>query len=432
MIRNFTNQLFLAFLLLLSLTGCEDELSKPAKSTLTVDKTTGLVGDTEFTFSVTQVNANTISLLPYGLPGGDAGIQVKSFSGGVATIKFKYAKPGTYNAIVVSNNRSDDGKLINTQSDPVQIIITSDNNSITEFKFDKVSTETTIDQGVRTIAVTVPYGTNLTKIKATFTASAFSEVSVDGSVQSSGSSEVNFTNPVTYRVKANNGATTDYVVTVSVTPIQTINTITSASAKATSKAANDKALPVSVDNMMRTLVVYDTMGTPTTNFDSIRIGYKLDGSFSYLKYGQKKLKQDSLFNLAVDPIEQFVVFPQDSLVTGTATYNVYAVAAPKLKLNFNELVPSPVGSFKPTNFNYDVRVLAGTDISQLSTIATIEVTANQSVTDIKVMDGGPTLVAGVPSDINFTIPQKIELTVNDTGLGITYKVIYSVSVTVVQ
>jgi hypothetical protein len=430
MIKKFTNRLCLACLLLASLVGCEDELDSPEKSTLAVDKTTGLVGDTEFTFTVSEVNAQSISLLPYGYPGGDAGIRVTSFSGGKATVKVTYSKPGTFQAVVVSNNHSDDGDVVNVVSEPVTITIESDDAALTAFSFKDISTKTEIDQANKTIEVTVPhaYVNKLGDLKATFTSSSFSTVKVGATTQTSGTTPNDFDDPVVYTVVANNGDDEDYTVTVLVTPIQTDNTIKSATAKATSKP-EDKGLQVSVDNVNRTLVVYDVLGTPSTTFDSVRIGYSLNASLAYLKFGGKKLKQDSLFNLAAGPVEEFVVFPEDSTVTGTATYEVYAVAAPKLNLAFPELNPAPIG-LTPSGFNYDIRVLENTDVTDLVTTATVTTSGN-TVSSIKVV-GGPTLPAGTPVSVDYTIPQKIELTVTDTALGVTYKVIYNVSVTVIN
>jgi hypothetical protein len=439
MIRKFTNYVLMGAMWFTAVNCDKDDIAKPPKPLLSVDQNTGLVGDTEFTFTITQVNADAISLLPYGLPGGDGGILVKSFENGVATVKVKYSKPGTYNAIARSNNHTDDGESINTQSDPVQITITSDDNSITEFKFDKISTKTEIDQTAQTIKVIVPYGTNLTNLKATYTASGFTTLTVGSAQQTSGTTENNFTNPVTYTVTANNGTTKSYTVTVIVTEVEKKNTITSGTAKAISKAAKDKALPVAIDNASpkdsRTIVVYDTIGSPIANFDSVRIGYKLDGTLANLKYGGKKLKQDSLFNLADGNIEQFTVHPEDSLgATGVATYKVYATRAPKLKLAFPALNPGPLGINKPTNFDYNIKVLSGTNTSAISTTVTaVELPAGVTLNSIKVV-GGPTLTIGAPANVNYSIPVKIELNVTDSNIGggVTYNAVYNVSVATLQ
>lgn len=68
-----------------------------------------------------------------------------------------------------------------------------------------------------TIAVTVPYGTNLTALVATFTLSDGATVKVGSDVQVSGTTANNFTNPVVYVVTAENTTTTKNW-TVTVTP----------------------------------------------------------------------------------------------------------------------------------------------------------------------------------------------------------------------
>lgn len=441
MIRKFTNYVFMGAMWF-SMVNCDnDDIAKPPKPTLTVDKTAGLVGDTEFTFTITKVNADAISLLPYGLPGGDGGILVKDFTDGVATVKVTYSKPGTFNAIVRSNNHSNDGESANTQSEPIQIVISSDDNSITDFKFDKISTKTEIDQAAQTVKVTVPYGTNLTNLKATYTASGFTTVRVGSTQQTSGTSENNFTSPVVYTVVANDGTTKNYTVTVTVTEVEKKNTIASATAKAISKAAKDKALPVYIDNTSardkRVIVVYDVKDTPLANFDSVRIGYKLDGTFANLKYGGKKLKQDSLFNLSDATIEEFIVHPEDSLgATGDATYKVYATTAPKLLLEFPALKPAPIGIDAPTDFNYNIKVLSGTNTAEISTkVKEVQLPTGVTLNSVKVVDGPVLDKLGITAaNVDYTIPVKIELNVTDSniGTGVTYNVIYNVSVSTVQ
>jgi Ice-binding-like len=87
---------------------------------------------------------------------------------------------------------------------------------ITAFSFAGVAgTEGTINNAItpRTIAVTVPNGTNLTNLIATFTTTG-SGVKAGAAVQTSGTTPNNFTNPVTYTVTASDGTTAAYTVTV--------------------------------------------------------------------------------------------------------------------------------------------------------------------------------------------------------------------------
>src|SRR5579863_3795309 len=67
----------------------------------------------------------------------------------------------------------------------------------------------------QTIAVTMPFGTDVTDLVATFTTTGV-KVSVNGVTQTSGSTLNNFTKPVSYVVTAADGSTATYVVTVTV------------------------------------------------------------------------------------------------------------------------------------------------------------------------------------------------------------------------
>ena len=409
-----------------SMTGCNDEeIAAPSKPTFQVSKTTATVGE-EVTFTIPQQNADALSLLPYG-EGGDAGILLNKFTDGVTTVVFSYARPGTFNAIVVANNHSEDGESVkNVKSEPISVTITTSNRSISAFTFDEISTETVIDETAKTIVVTVPYGTDVTKLKATFTASGFSTVSTGGVNQVSGTTENNFSAPKVFKVTANDGSVSEYTVTVNVTPIDLTNTIKSVTAIAVSTSADEKELGVAVDNTARTIVIYDTLGTPSTQFDSVRVGYELDGKFARFKYGGETLQQDSLLNLTTS--QELQVFSQDSAnASGRQAYDVYAVAAPKLELSFPALIPDPADGVKPVNFNIDINALSGTDVDGVATMATTTSAAGVTVTGIKV--DGATYIPGM--DVDYSEPVKFQLTVNDTNIGVTYIVTYTVTVTLI-
>lgn len=68
------------------------------------------------------------------------------------------------------------------------------------------------------IAVTVPYGTNITDLVATFTTTGIG-VSVSDVKQTSNVTPNDFTNPVTYTVTAADGSTQNYIVTVTIASI---------------------------------------------------------------------------------------------------------------------------------------------------------------------------------------------------------------------
>jgi hypothetical protein len=92
----------------------------------------------------------------------------------------------------------------------------SSGKAITAYSFAGYAGATgVIDEAAKTIAVTVPNGTDVTTLAATFTSTG-ANVKVGAAVQTSTATVNNFTSPVTYRVTAADDAAVDYVVTVTV------------------------------------------------------------------------------------------------------------------------------------------------------------------------------------------------------------------------
>jgi len=94
----------------------------------------------------------------------------------------------------------------------------SGDKAITAFSFAGLTPAVTgeINETNHTIALTVPYGTTVTNLVATFTASANATVTVSGTAQTSGTTANDFSSAVTYTVTAEDGSTQDYTVTVTV------------------------------------------------------------------------------------------------------------------------------------------------------------------------------------------------------------------------
>ena len=98
-------------------------------------------------------------------------------------------------------------------------VAASSAKAITAFSFQGLSPAVTgiINEAAHTIALTVPFGTNVTALVATFTTTGAS-VKVGATPQVSGTTANNFTSPVTYTVTAADASTQAYVVTVTVNP----------------------------------------------------------------------------------------------------------------------------------------------------------------------------------------------------------------------
>ncbi|MBT1685074.1 hypothetical protein [Dawidia soli] len=436
MMKRFTPFLFACAAALLLIRCDDDEASSPPKTTFTVDKTSGLANDTEFTFVVDEVNAGDISLLPYGTERPNlGGIRITNFKDGKATVTFKYEEVGTFEAVVVTNNHSADGESVkSTFSDPKTVTITSNRNEISDFSFEK-STSTEIDQAARTITVVVPYGTDVTKLKAKFTASSFSTVTVGGTAQTSDGTTNDFTNPVVYTVEANDGTTVNYTVTVDVTPVEQTFDVKAATGKVLEGDLKDKVLTGAVDNDNHTIVLYGPAGAPATAFDKISLNYEMAGKFSYLKFADKKLKQDTEFDLNPDAAT-VEAYSQDSLGTGgTQDYRVYATDAPKLNFRFPSLVPPVEGTVEDFTVTLKVLKIAGTEFSTEAWIEELPAGVTASANDLEYQDANGNWVPFAQGDmVDYAKNVTFRLPVTDSRLdgGVTYWATYKVSVLYLQ
>jgi hypothetical protein len=101
-----------------------------------------------------------------------------------------------------------------TQSYVVSVTIApSSAKALTAFSFATLAVTGTVNEIAHTVAVTVPYGTDVTALVATFSTSGTS-VKVGSTAQVSGTTPNNFTSQVTYTVTAADASTQSYVVSV--------------------------------------------------------------------------------------------------------------------------------------------------------------------------------------------------------------------------
>ncbi len=87
--------------------------------------------------------------------------------------------------------------------------------TLTAFSFAKPAATGTISESAKTIAVSLPFGTDVTHLVATF-ATTGAAVTVGAQAQASGATANDFTHPVVYTVTAADKSTASYTVTVTV------------------------------------------------------------------------------------------------------------------------------------------------------------------------------------------------------------------------
>ncbi len=124
----------------------------------------------------------------------------------------------------------------------------------------------TINETAKTIVVTMPFGTDVTALVATFTTTGAS-VHVGAAAQVSGTTANNFTSPVAYTVTAADGTTATYTVTTTVAAaLNSAKAITAYSFNGVAGTINEatKAIAVTMPNgtnVTNLIATFTTTGT---------------------------------------------------------------------------------------------------------------------------------------------------------------------------
>jgi hypothetical protein len=140
--------------------------------------------------------------------------------------------------------------------------------AITVFSLNRV--DGTINETEKTIAVTMPYGTDATALIATFTTTGAS-VKIGSTLQLSGTMINNFTSPVIYTVTAADASTQDYTVSVNVVAAPSEKAITAFSLNGVVGTINETGKTIAVTMFSGTDVTALT-ATFTTTGTSVKVG----------------------------------------------------------------------------------------------------------------------------------------------------------------
>jgi len=154
-------------------------------------------------------------------------------------------------------------------------VATNSNKATTAFSL--AGSTGTIDESAKTIAVSMPNGTDVKAQVATFTTTG-SDVKVGTTVQSSGTTANDFTSPVKYTVTASDGTTATYTVTVTVASI-TAKAITSFSLNGVAGTVNETTKTITV-NMTSGTNVTALVATFTTSGKNVSVGTTVQTSTS--------------------------------------------------------------------------------------------------------------------------------------------------------
>jgi hypothetical protein len=168
---------------------------------------TGTINETAHTIAVTVPYGTSLNPLIAAFSTTGASVKVGSITQVSGLTSNNFSGPVTYTVTAADGSTQDYAVTVTVALNPAK--------ALTNFSFASLSAIGTIDETAKTVAVTVPIGTDPTTLVATFTTTGAS-VEVGLITQQSGTTQNDFSSPVTYIVTAADGSTQNYVVTVTV------------------------------------------------------------------------------------------------------------------------------------------------------------------------------------------------------------------------
>jgi hypothetical protein len=324
--------------------GCEKEDISQPRACFTADITEANVGEPVTFANCGEGKAFSIwtgdqyhSYANYGI---DAGV---NFEG--ETFTYPYPEPGTFTVAMVATSYGNNGQDIFEDVDSLVVNITDNRAEFLEFGFRSPKVVGTIEG--QDIFAEVPYGTDFTRLKATFkTSSKFAVVTVDGVEQITGKTANDFTNPVEYVVTAQTGDKKTYMAHVYAVP-DTAKELISYSINRISGVFEGNNILV-------------TMPPGDTNFTSLRAMFETSSEKAIVTVNGVVQISGGSRNDFTDPVEYVVTAEDES----TRTYTVIVEEEIGfLSFGFEQLVPPVYASI--SGYDLSVLVLQGTPVDSL-------------------------------------------------------------------
>ncbi len=267
----------------------------------------------------------------------------------------------------------------------------------------------TINESAKTISVTVPFGTDVTGLVATFTTTgAVVTVGAGATIQTSNATSNDFTSPVAYTVTAADDTTATYTVTVTVAP-NFAKAITSYSFASYTGAAG------TINESAKTISVTVPFGTDVTGLVAT---FTTTGAVVTVGAGATIQTSNATSNDFTSPVAYTVTAADDT----TATYTVTVTVVP----NFAKAITSysfasytgAAGTINEPAKTISVTVPFGTDVTGL--VATFTTTGA-----VVTVGAGATIQTSNATPNDFTSPVAYTVTAADDTTAT-----YTVTVTV--
>ncbi len=367
--------------------GVAPDLTAKAITTYSLSGVTGTINETTKSIAVILPYGSNVSALVATFSTTGASVQVG------ATTQISGATANNFTSPVALLVTAADGSSATYTVAVTVASITA--KSVLAFALGGVAA--TINEAGKSIALTVPTGTNVTALVATFTSSGAS-VTVNGTPQISGSTANNFTNPVTYTVTAADNSTATYTVAVTVAS-STAKAITAYSLAGVAGAINETAKTIAVTLPSGTSVTA-LVATFTSSGASVKVGATTQISAS-----------------TANDFTSAVAYTVTAADGSAATYSVTVSVAPgSAKALTAYSLAGIAGTINEAGKTISVAMPSGTSVTAL--IATFTSTA----ASVKV--GATTQISGATAN-DFTSPVAYTVTAADSTTAT-----YTVTVTV--
>jgi len=212
--KNFVRLALLLSLVVLWISCGKDAIGKVADQTQSSSKAITAFALAGNTANIVDSNKTITVTMPYGtsLSGQVATFTTTGVSVTIGTtVQVSGTTVNDFTSPVIYSVIAADGSKVNYTV--IASVASSSAKAITAFSISGVNAN--IVDNSKMISATLPYGTDLTALVATFTTTG-AKVSVDTTTQISGNTSNNFKSAVKYLVTAADGSTATYIVTLSV------------------------------------------------------------------------------------------------------------------------------------------------------------------------------------------------------------------------
>ena len=220
----------------------------------------GVINETAKTIAVTVPFGTTVSSLAANFTATGASVKVATVVQTSGVTLHSFSSPVVYTVVAVDTTSVDYTVTVT--------VATNFAKSITAYSLAGVVG--VIDETAKTITVTMPFGTNVTALVATFTSTGTGPVTILGVTQVSAVTANNFTTPQTYKVVAANNTTASYIVTAGVAQ-NPAKAITAFSLNSVTGTINETTKAITVVMPFDTTDITALVATFTTTGASVKV-----------------------------------------------------------------------------------------------------------------------------------------------------------------